>query len=81
MKDVKEGSADKGGGSTDEAKAAGAAKPSGLSSGNIFGGGGGGGSMSGWKARQQERELKAREQALSVDNAASFPSLADAVSG
>lgn len=59
-----------------------AAKPKGLS-GNIFGGGAArsGGLAGGWQARMQERELRQREQELSVDNAAAFPSLADAMSG
>lgn len=57
------------------------AKPKGLS-GNIFGGGAGrpGGLTGGWQARMQERELKQREQALSVENTFAFPSLADAMS-
>ena len=58
-------------------------KPKGLS-GNIFGGGGAagrGGPGAGWQARMAERELKQREQQLSVDNSSAFPSLADAMSG
>lgn len=52
-------------------------------SGNIFGGGGAGrgGLGGGWQARMAERELKQREQELSVDNAFAFPTLADAMSG
>ncbi|CAN0210106.1 unnamed protein product [Laminaria digitata] len=59
-----------------------APKPRSLSS-NIFGGGAArpGGMAGGWQARMQERELKQREQALSVDNTFAFPSLADAMSG
>lgn len=63
--------------SKDEGKADESSRPKGLS-GNIFGGGG---AKGGWQARMQERELKQREQELNVDNAAAFPSLADAMSG
>lgn len=59
-----------------EAKADETSKSKGLS-GNIFGGG----DRQGWQARMHERELKQREQELSVDNSVAFPSLADAMSG
>lgn len=63
--------------SKDESKADEASRGKGLS-GNIFGGSA---ARGGWQARIQERELKQREQELSVDNASAFPSLADAMSG
>lgn len=66
----------------EEVKVEEVAKPKGLS-GNIFGGGAArsSGLAGGWQARMHERELKQREQELSVDNTFAFPSLADAMSG
>lgn len=66
----------------EEEEKAEAPKPRSLSS-NIFGGGAGrpGGLTGGWQARMQERELKQREQALSVDNTFAFPSLKDSMNG
>lgn len=61
----------------DEEKADEAAKPKGLSGGPFSAARAGGG----WQARMQERELKKREQELSVDSTFAFPSLADAMSG
>ncbi|CAM9617262.1 unnamed protein product, partial [Ectocarpus sp. 4 AP-2014] len=58
-----------------------ATKPKGLS-GDIFGGGGArsaGGLGGGWKQRMEERELKQRQEALSVNNTSAFPSLKDAM--
>lgn len=65
----------------EEAAAAAATKPKGLS-GDIFGGGAArsGGLGGGWKARMEERELKQRQEALSVNNTSAFPSLKDAMS-
>lgn len=56
-------------------------KPKGLS-GDIFGGAAAktGALGGGWKARMAERELKQRQEALSVNNTAAFPSLKDAMS-
>ncbi|CBJ33218.1 expressed unknown protein [Ectocarpus siliculosus] len=59
-----------------------ATKPKGLS-GDIFGGGAArsaGGLGGGWKQRMEERELKQRQEALSVNNTSAFPSLKDAMS-
>lgn len=61
-----------------------APKSKGLS-GDIFGGGaarggGVGGLGGGWKKRMEERELKQRQEELSVENTSAFPSLKDAMS-
>eukprot|EP00903_Cladosiphon_okamuranus_P006956 g6770.t1 len=53
-------------------------------SGDIFGGaargGGGVGLGGGWKKRMEERELRQRQEELSVENTSAFPSLKDAMS-
>lgn len=62
---------------TEDAKQEDSTKPKGLS-GDIFGGGGA--LAGGWRKRMEERELKQRQEELSVDNVSAFPSLKDAMS-
>eukprot|EP00752_Nemacystus_decipiens_P006976 g6258.t1 len=67
-----------------EEKGEDAPKPKGLS-GDIFGGaaarGGAVGALGGgWKKRMEERQLKQRQEELSVENTSAFPSLKDAMS-